>query len=174
MSKDSVLVDLHKMLEVDSVGKDYFSHMLVALEVSEDGTPIGAVVKMKCSPILALGVIDILHEKLSEARETVLEELENYEKANMNTQKHDHSGNDIPDENDFKAMMKHAMDSLNEKDKAFFVDSQKRAIAALLANDEKALKAIIAEMREFVERKNKNKGDDDSTGFDMNDFKGSF
>jgi hypothetical protein len=92
----------------------------------------------------------------------------------MNTQKHDHSGDDIPDENDFKAMMKHAMDSLSEKDKAFFVDSQKRAIAALLANDEKTLKAIIAEMREFVERKNKNRGNDDSTGFDINDFKGSF
>lgn len=174
MSKDSILVDLHKLLEVDSIGKDYFSHMLVALEVSEDGTPIGAVVKMKCSPILALGVIDILHEKLSEAREQVLEELENYQKANMNTQEHSHSSNEVSDEKEFKSMIQHAMDSFSTKDREFLVDSQKRAIAALMANDETTLKAIIAEIREFFERKKNNKGDDNSTDFDINDFKGGF
>jgi hypothetical protein len=173
MSKDSILVDLHKLLEVDSKGKDYFSHMLVALEVSEDGTPIGAVVKMKCSPILALGVIDLLHEKLSEARETVLEELSNYEKDNMNVEKHDHSIDDSTDAGDFKSMMNKAIESISHEDREFFVDSQKRAIAALMANDEAALKAILAEMRAYVDSKKK-KGDDDSKGFDLNDFKGGF
>jgi hypothetical protein len=148
--------------------------MLVALEVSEDGTPIGAVVKMKCSPILALGVIDILHEKLSEARETVLEELSNYEKANMNTQEHSHSSKKVSDEKDFKSMIQHAMDAFSTEEREFLVDSQKRAIAALMANDEPKVKAIIAEIREFFERKKNNKRDDNSTDFDINDFKGSF
>jgi hypothetical protein len=166
MSKDSMLIDLHKLLEVDAKDKNYFSHMLLALEVNEDGTPIGAVVKMKCSPILALGVIDLLHEKLSEARETVIEELNNYEKANMGQPLSEHG-------DDFESMIKEAAKNITEEDKEFFMGCQKRALAALMQNDEETLKSVIAEMRAYVDSKKK-KRDGDSGDFNLNDFKGSF
>jgi len=171
MSKNSILADLHKLFEVDLKGKSYFSHMLVAMEVSEDGTPVGAVVKMKCSPILALGIIDLLHEKLSEARDQVLEQLASYEKENM--QKQDCDDEEDLNNPEIKELIQNALQSLSDDDKEFFVDSQRRAMAALLANDEQTLKAIIAEMRAFVDSKKKN-GGNDSKDFDINDFKGSF
>lgn len=161
---DSVLLDLRNLLEVEAKDKNYFSHMILGLEVNEDGTPIGAVVKMKCSPVLALGVIDLLHQRLDEAREQVLRELESYEKAHMTTEE---SG----DVDSFENMMKNAHKYLSDDDKEFFQNCQKRALDALMKNDEDTLKSIIAEMRAYVD--NKKKGGSNS-GFNLNDFKGGF
>lgn len=166
---DSVLVDLRNMLEIDGKDKNYFSHMILGVEILENGMPLGAVVKMKCSPILALGVIDLLHQKLDEARETVMQELQEYEKSAMTTE----SSEDDEDTGfkRFENMMRNAAKHMSDEDRAFFADSQRRALAALLSNDEEALKDIIAEMRERLEKKRKDKSDD---GFDLNDFKGNF
>jgi len=169
MSKhDSILVDLRKFFEQENSDKNYFSHMVLAMEVSENGTPIGAAVKMKCSPILALGVIDLLHEKLNEAREQVLEELESYEKENMSVESDKHHGF----VENFDQVIKSALSSISDEDKAFFADCQKRAINALMNDDEETLKSIVNEMREYVEKKTKKNGSSDD--FNIEDFKGGF
>jgi Mg2+ and Co2+ transporter CorA len=165
---DSMLLDLRKFFEEDNNDKNYFSHMVVAMEVSENGTPIGAAVKMKCSPILALGIIDLLHDKLSEAREQVLEELKEFEKDNMSVEQEVISETSNP----FDKVLKSAMESISDEDKAFFADCQKRAIRAIIDGDEEKLKEITDEMRKHVE--NKTKKDDSSDDFDIEDFKGGF
>ena len=165
---DSMLVDLRKFFEEENNDKNYFSHMVVAMEVSENGTPIGAAVKMKCSPILALGVIDLLHDKLSEAREQVLEELKEYENENMSVEQ-ERSSDSI---NPFDKILKSAMQSISDEDKAFFADCQKRAIRAIMDGDEEKLKEITNEMRKYVE--NKTKKNDSSDDFNIEDFKGGF
>lgn len=169
MSKhDSMLVDLRKFFEEENNGKNYFSHMVIAMEVSENGTPIGAAVKMKCSPILALGVIDLLHEKLNEAREQVIEELESYEKENMSVESDKQSGF----VQNFDQVIKSALSSISDEDKEFFADCQKRAMNAIMNNDEETLKSIVNEMRQYVEKKTKN--NDSSDDFNIEDFKGGF
>jgi hypothetical protein len=169
MSKhDSMLVDLREFFEEENNGKNYFSHMVIAMEVSENGTPIGAAVKMKCSPILALGVIDLLHEKLNEARKQVIEELESYEKENMSEQSNKQSNF----ANSFEDVIKKAMSSISDEDKEFFADCQKRAMNAIINDDEETLKSIVNEMREYVEKKTKN--NDSSDDFNIEDFKGGF
>ena len=80
---NSLLLDLRKFFTDEDNDKDYFSHMVIAMEVSENGMPIGTAIKMKCSPILALGIIDLLHEKLNESRAEVIRQLEDFEKDNM-------------------------------------------------------------------------------------------
>lgn len=166
---DSMLVDLRKFFEEENADKNYFSHMVVAMEVSENGTPIGAAVKMKCSPILALGIIDLLHDKLSEARDQVLEELKEYENENMSVEKETISEISNP----FDRVLKSALESISDEDKAFFADCQKRAIKAIMDGDEDKLKQITEEMRKHVENKTK-KDDSSEEGFDLNDFKGGF
>ena len=177
MSHESVLLDLRNLLEVEAKDKNYFSHMILGMEINEDGTPIGAVVKMKCSPVLALGIIELLHERLHEAREQVLKELASYEQAHMTSEMSDaDDSKEVDNEYDelkrFEHMMKNAATLMPEKDKEFFIDCQKRAIMAMLNSDEDALKAVISEMREFVKKKRDNGKSND--GFDINDFKGNF
>lgn len=184
MSHESVLLDLRNLLEVEAKDKNYFSHMILGMEVNEDGTPIGAVVKMKCSPVLALGIIELLHERLHEAREQVLKELNSYEQAHM-THEESHMTSEMSDADDskevdkeyvdlkrFEHMMKNAAILMSEKDKEFFSDCQKRAIMAMLNNDEDTVKAVIREMREYVNNKRDNGKSDN--GFNINDFKGNF
>jgi len=166
---DSMLVDLRKFFEEENVSKNYFSHMVVAMEVSENGTPIGAAVKMKCSPILALGIIDLLHDKLSEARDQVLEELKEYENENMSVESDRSSGL----AGNFEQVIKSALSSISDEDKAFFADCQKRAMEAIMNSNEDELKSIVEQMRAYVANKTK-KDDSSEDGFDLNDFKGGF
>lgn len=170
---NSILADLREFFK-DEAAKNYFSHVIVAMEVSEKGTPIGAAVKLTCSPILALGVIDLLHEKLSEARDAIMKELDDYEKANMSV---DSSVNSINAESSIDALfddvIKSSLESISNEDKSFFADCQKRALDAIMNNDEDTLKAIVKEMREYVEKKTKG-GDLSDDDFDINNFKGGF
>ena len=96
--KDSLLVGLRNYLENDYDDKSPFSHMVIAMEISENGVPIGTAIKMKCSPILALGMIDLLRQKLDESREDVLKQLGEFEKDNMLIEKDtsDLSANPFP------------------------------------------------------------------------------
>jgi len=58
------------------------------------------------------------------------------------------------------------------KIKSFFADCQKRAMNAIINDDEETLKSIVNEMREYVEKKTKN--NDSSDDFNIEDFKGGF
>jgi hypothetical protein len=74
--------------------------------------------------------------------------------------------------NPFDKVLKSALESISDEDKAFFADCQKRAIRAIMEGDEAKLKEITDEMRKHVE--NKTKKDDSSDDFDIEDFKGGF
>lgn len=176
--KDSLLVGLRKFLEEDYNDKSPFSHMVIAMEISENGVPIGTAIKMKCSPILALGMIDLLQTKLKESREDVLMQLGEFEKDNMSTEK-DISSSNKSFQNPFDKILNDSKVELTDNEKEFFNDCQSRALKALMAGDEEELEKITNELREYVEKRlstNKKKSSDDSDdkGFDINDFKGNF
>lgn len=160
----SLLLELHDLLEKKLASKEFTPHLLVATEATEDGKPMGAVVKLKASPFMALGMIEVIMEKLAEARENVLQDLRDLE---------DHSakeGGKLSTEiiNDFFDKTK---DYLSPDVKAFLEDIQKRAEKAMSENNGFELMQIMKEMREFREKYGKggNPG-----GFNLDDFKGSF
>jgi hypothetical protein len=175
---NSLLLDLRKFFTDEDNDKDYFSHMVIAMEVSENGMPIGTAIKMKCSPILALGIIDLLHEKLNESRAEVIRQLEDFEKDNMSNNmsvdKSTDSTSYNPFPNPFDKILKDSNVSLSNDEKQFFNDCQKRALDALRAGDEEELDRITNELREYVEKRINNKKSSDDKGFDINDFKGNF
>lgn len=175
--KDSLLVGLRNYLENDYDDKSPFSHMVIAMEISESGVPIGTAIKMKCSPILALGMIDLLHTKLNESREDVLKQLGEFEKDNMSIERDSSNLSANPFPNPFDKILKDSKVELTDEEKDFFNDCQRRALKALMARDEDELDRITNELRKYVEKRvNKKKSSDDSDdkGFDINDFKGNF
>jgi len=169
---NSLLLDLRKFFTDEDNDKEYFSHMVIAMEVSEHGMPIGTAIKMKCSPILALGIIDLLHEKLNESRAEVIKQLEDFEKINMSNNMSVDKSTDFP--NPFDRVLKDSNVSLSNEEKEFFNDCQKRALDALRAGDEEELDRITNELREYVEKRINNKKSSDDNDFDINDFKGNF
>jgi hypothetical protein len=175
--KDSLLVGLRKFLEQDLSDKSPFSHMVIAMEISDTGVPIGTAVKMKCSPILALGMIDMIRQKLDESREDVLRQLSEFEKDNMSIERDTNNLSANPYPNPFDKLLKDAKVELTSEEKEFFNDCQKRAIKALMAGNEEELDRITNELREYVEKRiagNKPSDDSDDNTFDINDFKGNF
>jgi hypothetical protein len=175
--KDSLLVGLRKFLEEDYNDKSPFSHMVIAMEISDTGVPIGTAIKMKCSPILALGMIDLVRQKLDESRNDVLTQLGEFEKDNMSIERDSTNIIANPFPNPFDKILKDSRVELTIEEKDFFNDCQKRALKALMAGDEEELDKITNELREYVEKRvNKKKSSDDSDekGFDINDFKGNF
>ena len=175
--KDSLLVGLRKFLEEDYNDKSPFSHMVIAMEISDTGVPIGTAIKMNCSPILALGMIDLVRQKLDESRNDVLTQLGEFEKDNMSIERDSTNITANPFPNPFDKILKDSRVELTIEEKDFFNDCQKRALKALMAGDEEELDKITNELREYVEKRvNKKKSSDDSDekGFDINDFKGNF
>jgi len=172
--KDSILVGLRNFLENDYDDTSPFSHMVIAMEISDNGVPIGTAIKMKCSPILALGMIDLLHTKLNESREDVLKQLGEFEKENMSIERDTSSlsANAFP--NPFDKILKDSKVNLTSEEKDFFNDCQKRALRALMAKDEDELDRITKELREYVEKRVNKKNSSGDKGFDINDFKGNF
>jgi len=171
--KDSILVGIRNFLENDYDDTSPFSHMVIAMEISDTGVPIGTAIKMKCSPILALGMIDLLHTKLNESREDILKQLGEFEKENMSIERDVSNITANPFPNPFDKILKDSKVNLTSEEKDFFNDCQKRALAALMAKDEEELDRITNELREYVEKKVNKKSSGDK-GFDINDFKGNF
>lgn len=171
---DSLLVGLRKFFEEENSDKNFFSHMVIAMEVSDTGVPIGTAIKMKCSPILALGIIDLLHEKLTESRAEVIKQLQEFEKDNMSIERDSNSISASPFPNPFDKLLKDAKVELTSEERDFFNDCQQRALKALMKGDEEELDRITNELREYVEKRTSNKRSSDDKGFDINDFKGNF
>ena len=163
--KESVLANLHALFETS--GKNFLPHILIAYEVSEEGTPIGAVVKLKCSPLVGLGIIDVLQEKLNEARQTILDELDSQE---VSTEEGSSAKQKIVNTG-FDDIMSTFDSILSPEDKAYLEDCNRRAIEAIKSNNPGMLITVMKQMRDYIEKKKGNTPDSD---FNLDDFKGGF
>jgi hypothetical protein len=165
----SIILDLKKLVESKEEG--YGQHIIIGMEVSDEGMPMGIVTKVKGSPIMAIGMIDLLSQKIEEARQTAYDQLEQIENREM-TQTSVREENSTRTPMDVVNDLEKALDGFSHTDLPFLEDIQKRAKAAMEKMDKPALDAIIKEMKEY--KKRKEGGSDDNADFNLNDFKGGF
>lgn len=161
-NNDSVLVDLREFFKNED-SKNYFPHMMVGLETNNEGLPIGAVIKVKASPIVTLGMVDLLREKLNEVREEALSRLKDIEDAN------NEESNDDEFQNAIRSMKENG---LSDEDREFLDNAQDRALKCVLESDGEGLKKILDEIKAYA--KKRTGIDPDSGEFNLNDFKGGF
>jgi len=159
---DSVLVGLREFFNNEE-DKNYFPHMMVGLETSEEGLPIGAVIKVKASPIMTLGMVDLLHQKLDEIREEAISKLKDIEDANR-----EESGDDAFQD----AIRTMKENGLTDEDREFLDKAQDQALKCVLESDGEGLKKILDEIKSYA--KKRTGIDPDSGEFNLNDFKGGF
>ena len=73
MSKQSIL----KMLqEFEDKNLPMNEHVLVCVEVDDNGIPVGSAIKIKGTPFQSIGMIEMVMRKLEEARESIFEKFE--------------------------------------------------------------------------------------------------
>lgn len=137
--------------------------MMVGLETNNEGLPIGAVIKVKASPIVTLGMVDLLREKLNEVREEALSRLKDIEDAN------NEESNDDEFQNAIRSMKENG---LSDEDREFLDNAQDRALKCVLESDGEGLKKILDEIKAYA--KKRTGIDPDSGEFNLNDFKGGF
>ncbi len=165
---NSVLVDMRDFFK-DEESKNYFPHMMVGIESNNEGLPIGAVIKVKASPLMTLGMADMLEKKLQEIRQEAYDRLEQIESANF-----DGSGLDIkPD--DFDEALKSLQDSgLTEEDRDYLENIKIEALKCVMSQDEDGLKKLLNDLRDYARKRTGKSGNSDSNEFNLNDFKGGF
>ena len=163
MSKKFLLEEIREILG-DNRDK-FHDHIVLGIDSSDNGVPLGVAVKVQASPLIALGMIDLLVERLNEAREEVLEQVKQIEKQSRNIEQALTTDGPM----DLKKLSK-LFDNMSAEDKAFFDGIHARMMEAIMKRDETAMKTILAEVQDYAKKRNKNKGGD----FDINDFKNGF
>lgn len=161
----SIILDLKTLVEKEE--KEYGQHIIIGIEVSDEGMPMGIVTKVKGSPIMSIGMLDLLAQKLEEARETAYEQLEQIQNREMSTSsmKEERSSNPLMD-------IENIMNGFGPEDLSYLEDVQRRAREAMKTMDKAALDALIQEMKDYKKKKGIDSGDDPE--FNLDDFKGGF
>jgi hypothetical protein len=163
MSKRFLLEEIRELIGDD---RDKFhDHVIVGADSSVHGEPLGVAIKVQASPFMALGMIDMLIEKLTEARKEVFDQIKQIEKASRKIEE-SIAGDETIDLKKFGELF----DNLSKDDKEFFDKIHARMLEALMKRDETAMKAIVKELQDYAKNKKGNKGG----GFDINDFKNGF
>lgn len=163
MSKRFLLEEIKELIGDD---RDKFhDHIIIGADTSVHGEPLGVAIKIQASPFVALGMIDMLTEKLNEARNEVFEQIKQVENHSRNIEKAI-AGDEVIDLKKFAQMF----DNLSGEDKKFFDAIHARMMEAIMKRDETAMRAIIKEVQDYAKNKKGNKGG----GFDINDFKNGF
>ncbi len=163
---ESVILDLKKLVE--SKEKDYGQHIIIGIEVSEEGVPMGIVLKVKGSPVMTLGMLELVAAQLEEAREQAYAQLDEIQEKHMTRSStkpdgtREVSGMNVDD----------IIKDFSAEDLPFLEDMQKRARAAMESMDKEELDRILAEMKEYKKRRQEGSGGDED--FDIEDFKGGF
>lgn len=124
------------------------SHLMICLEINDEGLPSGQVVKVSADPYETLGMIDVAIFKLNEIREKLHQKFKKTEDANRLL-------NNLP---------KDIQKILDDHD-----DDIKKAFESNDANALEDLKNKILGSIKPDEEKNDDDTDDD--GFNINDFK---
>jgi hypothetical protein len=144
MSKQSIL----KMLqEFEDKNLPMNEHVLVCVEVDDNGIPVGSAIKIKGTPFQSIGMIEMVMRKLEEARESIFEKFESVENASR-------AINNLP---------KEMVDKIRK-----FEDEARDAV---MNGDMEKLRSL----KDKIKNELGISGDDDDTdesGFNINDFKG--
>jgi len=144
MSKQSIL----KMLqEFEDKNLPMNEHVLVCVEVDDNGIPVGSAIKIKGTPFQSIGMIEMVMRKLEEARDSIFEKFESVENASR-------AINSLP---------KEMVDKIRK-----FEDEARDAV---MNGDMEKLRSL----KDKIKNELGMSGDDDDTdesGFNINDFKG--
>ncbi len=166
MKKVSIIEEFKNFIEKQSKDESsFYDHLILGIEVSDGGVPLGIVTKLTGSPIMSLGMIDILLEKLQDAREEVLGQIKKIEEEVK-------QASHIVKSDDFKNFQK-TFDRMSIDDKDFFNDIHKRIIQALIKKDEEEMRKIMNDVKEYGRKKFGIDFDPDSD-FNLDDFKNGF
>jgi hypothetical protein len=164
---NSVLVDMRDFFK-DEESKNYFPHMMVGIESNNEGLPIGAVIKVKASPLMTLGMADMLEKKLQEIRKEAYDRLEQLEAMNSG------DDDDSPNQHEFqKALSKLQKHGLTDEDRKYLDESQDKALRCLVNGDAEGLKEILEDLKAYAKKRTGQDFSGDSE-FNLNDFKGGF
>lgn len=163
MSKIFLLDEIRKVIGNDR--NKFHDHVIVGADSSEHGEPLGTAIKVQATPFVALGIIETLIQKLTEAKNEVFEQIKQAESQSRNIEKaiaRDHGV-------DF-SKLDQMFDNLSAEDKKFLDSIHARMMEAIMKKDETAMKAIMKEVQDYAKNKRGNK----DGGFDINDFKNGF
>jgi hypothetical protein len=144
MSKQSIL----KMLqEFEDKNLPMNEHVLVCVEVDDNGIPVGSAIKIKGTPFQSIGMIEMVMRKLEEARESIFEKFESVENASR-------AINNLP---------KEMVDKIRK-----FEDEARDAV---MNGDMEKLRSLKDKIKNELGI-SVDDDDTDESGFNINDFKG--
>lgn len=155
MSKKSIIDAIRKY--VDETPKSQVpDHVLIAVELDDDGVPTATAVNAKGRPFTMIGMLDLIIRKAEENKEEVHEKIERAESGN----------------NGIKDMPQELQDKLRDLENRAREAARNESLGELFAIKEEAEKI----MRDFVEKHrddSEDKKDDDSdpSNFTLGDFK---
>lgn len=156
-----VLNEIRKVQKIVKDSDDFSSHLVVGIEQDENGYPQSSLTMSLGKPMEMIGMVDTLISQLKDIRKDVLESLK--EPKNQKRQ---------IDDKTFDKMIDSLPDSIAEKVRDF----KKRMDEAVDSGDDDKLKALrveIESMKNPFSKMNPDNDDDDETpGFNINDFKG--
>jgi hypothetical protein len=144
MSKESIL---KKLSDLEDQNLKFNEHVLICIEADDNGIPVGSAVKVKGTPYMTLGMIDLAMHKLQEARDSILDKFETVEQASR-------AINELP---------KDVVDKIRKFEEEARDAMQRGDIAKLEQLKDEAKNLLGLDMDD------ENR---DESGFNINDFKG--
>lgn len=165
MRKKCIIEELQKFVEKENGHEKFNDHLLLGISIMDNGIPSGLVSKLQANPIAALGMLDLLLEKLQQTREETLKQIENIKEKMEESSK-------VMNSPDFKNFNK-IFDKMSEHDKGFFDDIHRRMLKALMEKNEEEMRRIVDEVKAYGKKKFGSDFDTDS-GFNLDDFKNGF
>lgn len=150
MSNTSILNKIKELQ--DSLNDDTTnSHILIAVELDEDGMPQGSAVKIKGKPFEVLGMIDFLDRKIVESRDEIHQKLDKLEAMSK---------------------MANVMDEMPTELRAKLEELKERAEKCMENNDLMGALEIREQLKRMMrDHAESNEKKSDEEGFNINDFK---
>lgn len=155
MSKKSIIDAIRKYVE-ETPKSQTPDHVLIAVELDDDGVPTATAVNAKGRPFTMIGMLELIIRKAEENKEEVHERIESAESANSGVGK----------------MPQDLQDKLRDLETRAREASRNENLGELIA-----IKAEAEQiMRDFVEKNvngedDKKDDDSDPTDFSLGDFK---
>jgi hypothetical protein len=145
---------LEQIQDIETKDLNFNEHILLCIEVDDNGLPIGSALKVQGTPYQTLGMIDVAIRKLEEARESIHDKFQSVEKASRML-------NELP------------IDMVKKIRK--FEDEARQAMSDGDIEKLEELKNKVRDELGILGEDSDNPNDsDEPTDFNINDFKGRF
>ena len=141
---------LEQIQEIETKDLTFNEHILLCIEVDDNGLPTGSALKVQGTPYQTLGMIDVAIRKLEEARESIHEKFESVESASR------------------------MLDKMPKEVVAKIRKFEEEARQAMRDGDVSKLEELKNRVKNELGMSADEDDSSDSDGFNINDFKGGF